>query len=83
MRRQTPRHLFVDEPFLLENWLSPFGHLLRAHANYSMIRFLEVHKNPNMVKLHSTQDLINILIKFSRATLSEDTVLQMLPYEKD
>ena len=36
-----------------------------------------------MVKIHSTQDLINILIKFSRATLNEDTVLQMLPYEKD
>ena len=83
MRRQTPQHLFVDDEFLLENWLSPFGHLLRAHANYCMIRFMEVHKNPNMVKLHSTQDLINILIKFSRATLNEDTVLQMLPYEKD
>ena len=83
MRRQTPQHLFVDDEFLLENWLSPFGHLLRAHANYCMIRYMEVHKNPNMVKLHSTQDLINILIKFSKATLNEDTVVQMLPYEKD
>ena len=83
MRRQTPQHLFVDDEFLLENWLPPLRHLGGVHANYCMIRYMEVHKNPNMVKIFSTQELINILIKFSRATLNEDTALQMLPYEKD
>ena len=44
---------------------------------------MEANKQPNMAKIHSTQDLINLLTKFSRATLKEDPVLQMLPYEKD
>ena len=36
-----------------------------------------------MAKVKTTQDLINLLICWSKATLNEDSVLQMLPYEKD
>ena len=83
MLRQTPQYQFADDQFLLEAWLSPFGHLLRAHANYCMIRFMEANKDPKVAKAQTTQDLINLLICWSKATLNEDTVFQMLPYEKD
>ena len=48
-----------------------------------MIRFMEANKDPKVAKAQTTQDLINLLICWSKATLNEDTVLQMLPYEKD
>ena len=48
-----------------------------------MIRFMEAIKDPKIAKVKTTQDLINLLICWSKATINEDTVLQMLPYEKD
>ena len=47
MRHQVPIQAFSDDRFLMELWLSEFGHLLRAHTNFCMVKFVMSYQDMN------------------------------------
>ena len=80
--KQIPGPEFSDDQFQAEEKLSDFGHLLRAHTNYCMIKFFLAYKKTNVEMISKTASLINNLYSFSRDTLKREKGLEMLPYEK-
>ena len=80
--KQIPGPEFSDDQFQAEEKLSDFGHLLRAHTNYCMIKFFLAYKKTNVEMITKTASLINNLYSFSRDTLNREKGLEMLPYEK-
>jgi len=40
MRRNIAPYYFNDDVFMLEDWLTEFGHLLRAHTNFCLMKFI-------------------------------------------
>ena len=74
--------LFKDREFSHEDKLSEFGHLLRAHANYCLIKFFLAFKKTNVAMISKTASLVNNLYSFSRDTLKQNKGLEMLTFEK-
>ena len=84
MTPQTTNGSLVDIPFdkTTEGTISGFGHLLRAHINYTLIKFFLAFAKTNVKMITKTSSLINNLVSFSRDTLKQNKGLEMLPFEK-
>jgi hypothetical protein len=63
--------------------LTDFGRLMRAHTNYTMIKFFMAFEKTNVKMITKTSSIINNIISFSRDTLNQNKGLEMLPSEKN
>ena len=50
--------------------LTPLGEKLRAHANNTLLKFLQAFRKTNVINITKASSLINNLISFSRDQLS-------------
>ena len=62
--------------------LSDYGEMLKAHTNYTIIKFFMAFRKTNVIMITKTSSLINNLVSFSKDQLKQNKGLDIQLKEK-